>query len=100
MVYFVVCAQMAIVNQQKKIAFIASCLGMLVFGITIVTLGSVAPALKQRFLLDDLEIGTLFSILPVGLILGSLIIGPVLFLGCLFCFLALVLVLSMGQPIQ
>lgn len=77
MVYFVVCAQMAIVNQQKKIAFIASCLGMLVFGITIVTLGSVAPALKQRFLLDDLEIGTLFSILPVGLILGSLIIGPV-----------------------
>lgn len=77
MVYFVVCAQIAKVNQQKKLAFLAACFGMLVFGITIVTLGSVAPALKEKFLLDDYATGTLFSILPIGLIIGSLIVGPI-----------------------
>lgn len=50
---------------------------MLIFGITIVTLGSVAPALKEKFSLDNYAAGTLFSILPIGLIIGSLIVGPV-----------------------
>lgn len=50
---------------------------MLVFGIAVVTLGSVAPALKQKFLLDDFATGTLFSILPIGLIIGSLVVGPI-----------------------
>lgn len=50
---------------------------MLIFGITIVTLGSVAPALKEKFALDNYAAGTLFSILPIGLIIGSLIVGPI-----------------------
>lgn len=64
-------------NQQKKLAFLAACFGMLIFGIAIVTLGSVAPALKTTFLLDEYATGTLFSILPVGLIIGSLVVGPI-----------------------
>lgn len=64
-------------NQQKRLAFLAACFGMLVFGITIVTLGSVTPALKDKFSLDNYTAGTLFSILPIGLIIGSLIVGPV-----------------------
>lgn len=64
-------------NTQKRLAFLAACFGMLIFGITIVTLGSVAPALKEKFSLDNYTAGTLFSILPIGLIIGSLIVGPV-----------------------
>lgn len=64
-------------NTQKRLAFLAACFGMLIFGITIVTLGSVAPALKEKFTLDNYAAGTLFSILPIGLVIGSLIVGPI-----------------------
>jgi MFS family permease len=62
---------------NKKIAFGAACLGMLIFGITIVTLGSLANELKEKFSLDNYSSGTLFSILPIGLLAGSLIFGPI-----------------------
>jgi FHS family glucose/mannose:H+ symporter-like MFS transporter len=62
---------------NKKIAFAAACSGMLIFGMTIVTLGSLANELKTKFELDNYDSGTLFSILPIGLIIGSLIFGPV-----------------------
>jgi MFS transporter, FHS family, glucose/mannose:H+ symporter len=62
---------------NKKIAFAAACIGMLIFGITIITLGSIANDLKEKFSLNNYASGTLFSILPIGLIIGSLIFGPV-----------------------
>ncbi len=62
---------------QRKLVFAASCLGMLLFGICLITLGSVAPDLKTRFALDGIAAGTLFSILPVGILTGSLLFGPV-----------------------
>ncbi len=62
---------------NKKIAFAAACTGMLVFGITIVSLGSLANELKEKFLLSNYDSGTLFSILPFGLIIGSVVFGPV-----------------------
>lgn len=62
---------------NKKIAFAAACSGMLIFGMTIVTLGSLANELKTKFELSSYDSGTLFSILPIGLIVGSLICGPV-----------------------
>jgi MFS family permease len=49
---------------------------MLLFGISLITLGSVAPALREKFLLDDIASGTLFSILPLGILAGSLLFGP------------------------
>jgi fucose permease len=61
----------------KRKAFLAACSGMLVFGIAIVTLGSVAKPLSEKFGMDSYTAGTLFSILPFGLIIGSLIVGPV-----------------------
>ena len=45
---------------------------MLIFGMTIVTLGSLANELKTKFELSNYDSGTLFSILPIGLIVGSL----------------------------
>lgn len=58
-------------------AFIAACAGMFLFGITLITLGSVATDLKSKFQLNGIDAGTLFSILPFGILVGSLIFGPV-----------------------
>ena len=49
---------------------------MLLFGISLITLGSVAAALREKFTLDAMESGTLFSILPVGILTGSVLFGP------------------------
>lgn len=61
---------------NKRVIFWAACIGILFFGISITTLGSVVPGLKLKFGLDDIASGTLFSILPFGLLVGSLIFGP------------------------
>jgi MFS family permease len=58
-------------------AFVAACAGMFLFGVTLITLGSVATDLKAKFQLDGIAAGTLFSILPFGILSGSLIFGPV-----------------------
>lgn len=58
-------------------AFIAACAGMFLFGITLITLGSVATDLKSKFQLSGIAAGTLFSILPFGILTGSLIFGPI-----------------------
>ena len=63
---------------KKNLVFSGACLGMLLFGITLITLGSIAPDLKTRFGLDGVASGTLFSILPVGILTGSLLFGPVI----------------------
>ena len=73
--------------------FFCACLGMLLFGVSLITLGSVAPALREKFQLDAIASGTLFSILPIGILVGSLLFGPfsdrygykiILVLSCLF----------------
>ncbi|MFC4872048.1 MFS transporter [Negadavirga shengliensis] len=63
-------------NYNRRYVFFSACLGMLLFGITLITLGAVAPALKAKFSLDEIEAGTLFSILPIGILMGSLLFGP------------------------
>ncbi len=42
-----------------------------------ITLGSVASDLREKLKLSELESGTLFSILPLGIIAGSFIFGPI-----------------------
>lgn len=82
--------------RSTKVIFICACLGMLLFGISLITLGSVASALQEKFQLDAITSGTLFSILPIGILAGSLLFGPfsdrygykiILLLSCLFIFL-------------
>jgi MFS transporter, FHS family, glucose/mannose:H+ symporter len=62
---------------NKRVVFWSACLGMLLFGIVLITLGSIAPELKKKLLLNDIAAGTLFSILPLGILTGSLLFGPV-----------------------
>ena len=60
----------------SKLIFLCACLGMLLFGISLITLGSVAAPLREKFQLDAIASGTLFSILPIGILAGSLFFGP------------------------
>lgn len=61
---------------NPKVVFGAACLGMLLFGIGLITLGSVAIPLASKFGLGPIESGTLFFILPLGILAGSLTFGP------------------------
>lgn len=73
--------------------FLSSCIGMLLFGITLITLGSVVNDLKAKLDIDEVTAGTLFSLLPLGVLAGSLLFGPfadkygyriLMVLSCLF----------------
>lgn len=57
--------------------FAAACVGMAFFGITMVTLGSLLPALSAKLALTAAEQTTLAGTLSVGILTGSLIFGPV-----------------------
>ncbi|MCB0584551.1 MAG: MFS transporter [Phaeodactylibacter sp.] len=57
--------------------FAAACLGMLLFGIVMISLGSMMPSIIEKYGLDTLQAGSLASILPAGILLGSLAFGPV-----------------------
>lgn len=62
---------------RKNQVFAAACLGMLLFGIVFLSLGSVNNMLAERFKLDDRAIGTLTALLPFGILAGSLIFGSI-----------------------
>jgi MFS transporter, FHS family, glucose/mannose:H+ symporter len=62
---------------KRNLVFAAACLGMLLFGIVFLSLGSVNNLLADRFHLDLNGIGTLTVLLPFGILAGSLIFGPI-----------------------
>ena len=57
--------------------FTAACLGMLLFGIVIISLGSILPSVIEKFDLDKIQAGSLAAILPAGILIGSLVFGPI-----------------------
>lgn len=61
---------------SNKLVFACACLGMLLFGISLITLGSIASGLEAKFQLDKISAGAIFSILPIGILIGSLLFGP------------------------
>ena len=65
------------VKYSFRSVFTAACLGMLLFGIVLFTLGSILPSVIEKFDLDKIQAGSLASILPAGILLGSLVFGPV-----------------------
>ncbi len=64
-------------NNQRNKTFAAACYGMMFFGITMVALGSILPSLATRLDLTDINKATLASTLSGGILIGSLIFGPV-----------------------
>jgi MFS transporter, FHS family, glucose/mannose:H+ symporter len=63
--------------KNNKLVFYSACIGMLLFGMVMVTLGSILPAIVQKFQLAEIEAGYLLSILPFGILTGSLLFGPI-----------------------
>jgi MFS transporter, FHS family, glucose/mannose:H+ symporter len=57
--------------------FAAACIGLFLFGMTLITLGSILPALEIKFLETGANAGILTSILPIGILTGSLLFGPI-----------------------
>ena len=62
-------------NRNRVLA--AACLGMLLFGVVFLSLGSVVNLLQAKFNLDANSIGTLTALLPLGILGGSLVFGPI-----------------------
>lgn len=62
---------------DRRILFAVACLGMLAFGIVLTTLGAVLPSIMTRFGIDKAEAGTLFLLLSFGILVGSLVFGPI-----------------------
>lgn len=63
--------------KNRKIAFISVFTGIFLFGVSMVIIGSTLSVLRERFGMSDIEAGGLFSILPFGLLVGSVTFGPV-----------------------
>lgn len=62
---------------NERLVFIAACLGMLMFGIAMISLGTVSTDLQQRLGLDQQAVGSLAALLPLGILVGSIFFGPV-----------------------
>jgi fucose permease len=62
---------------NQKLVFWAACVGMLLFGMVMISLGTINDFLRVKFALDELSVGSLAALLPLGILAGSLIFGPV-----------------------
>lgn len=64
-------------SYHKRLVFTAACIGMCFFGISMITLGAILPALTTKLNLHGLQTTSLVTFLPLGMLAGSLIFGPI-----------------------
>ncbi len=62
---------------NRKLVFIAACLGMLIFGIVLTTFGAILPFIIEKFVIDKASAGSLMLLMSFGILTGSLIFGPI-----------------------
>ncbi len=62
---------------KKGLVFAAACLGMLLFGIVMISLGTINTFLTAKFHLNQITVGSLAALLPFGILAGSLVFGPI-----------------------
>jgi MFS transporter, FHS family, glucose/mannose:H+ symporter len=62
---------------NRRALFTIACLGMLAFGIALTTLGSVLPSVVERFAMDKTAAGALLTLMSFGILVGSLVFGPI-----------------------
>lgn len=62
---------------KRNQVFAAACIGLLLFGIMLITLGSILPSINDKFKLQGVKTGSLTWIFPIGILIGSLIFGPI-----------------------
>ena len=64
-------------TKQKKPAFIAAYSGIFIFGICAVSVGLILPDVIIKYSINEIEAGVIASLLPLGILGGSFIFGPV-----------------------
>ncbi len=64
-------------SYHKNLVFTAACIGMSFFGISMITLGAMLPSLVAKLGLSGLQTTSLVTFLPFGMLIGSLIFGPI-----------------------
>ncbi len=62
---------------NRRTLFAIACLGMLAFGIVLTTLGAVLPSVIERFGIDTAVAGSLFLLMTFGILIGSIVFGPI-----------------------
>jgi fucose permease len=62
---------------SRRTLFICACLGLLTFGIVLTVLGTVLPAVMPRYGIDKAAAGALFTLMTFGILVGSLVCGPI-----------------------
>lgn len=64
-------------NYSKTQSFIASCIGMSFFGVSMIIIGSILPSLTEKYSFSTIEASSIVAFLPIGILIGSLIFGPI-----------------------
>lgn len=81
---------------SRRALFTCACLGLLTFGIVLTTLGTVLPAVMPRYGIDKAAAGALFTLMTFGILVGSLVCGPIVdrhgYKGILIAATALIIV--------
>ncbi|MEO6914787.1 MAG: MFS transporter [Chitinophagaceae bacterium] len=62
---------------KRPLIILVASASIFLFGAGLTTLGSVIPELKTKFALDAIGVGAIFSVLPLGILGGSLLFGPI-----------------------
>ena len=62
---------------NRTLVFASACAGILLFGASIVSLGTVNAYLTAKFSLESMAVGSLAALLPFGILAGSLFFGPI-----------------------
>lgn len=60
----------------KRVAFAAACLGILIFGIVMAILGALLPSIITKFGMEMSEAGSLFMVMTMGMLVASILFGP------------------------
>lgn len=61
---------------HRRKVFAAACLGIFLFGIVMTTLGAILPGIIARFEVGAAEAGALLATMSVGILIGSVLFGP------------------------
>ncbi len=64
-------------TRQKKLVLIAAYSGIFIFGICAISVGLILPDVITKYSINEIEAGVIASLLPIGILAGSSIFGPV-----------------------
>jgi MFS transporter, FHS family, glucose/mannose:H+ symporter len=62
---------------RPNLVFAAACMGMLLFGMVFLSLGTIAVFIQVNYQVDAVRVASLASSLPLGILAGSLLFGPI-----------------------